>query len=186
MRVTKNGHRIDISVSGCLAVLQCRRLRQRKDKFRPDPLGADHINIFPVCLYDLFYDRQPESCSLLIFSSGEIRLIEAVPDLLDTFLRNTDSRILHGNKDFLVLQRSLDIDYRILTAEFNGVVDQIVEYLLDLTEIRIHHLDIRSEGEIENDILCIAGSFKGCRSIFNNAVDVEVAAGQESFAVERV
>ena len=139
-----------------------------------------------MCLYDLFYDRQPESCSLLIFSSGEIRLIEAVPDLLDTFLRNTDSRILHGNKDFLVLQRSLDIDYRILTAEFNGVVDQIVEYLLDLTEICIHHLDIRSEGEIENDILCIAGSFKGCRSIFNNAVDVEVAAGQESFAVERV
>ena len=139
-----------------------------------------------MCLYDLFYDRQTESCSLLILTSGEIRLIEPVPDLLDTFPRNTDSRILHGNKDFLVLQRSLDIDYRILTAEFNGVVDQIVEYLLDLIEICIHHLDIRSEGEIENDILCIAGSFKGCRSIFNNAVDVEVAAGQESFAVERV
>ena len=139
-----------------------------------------------MCLYDLFYDCQTESCSLLILTSGEIRLIETVPDLLDTLFRNTDSRILHGNKDFLVLQRSLDIDYRVLTAEFDGVVDQIVEHLLDLTEVCIHHLDIRSEGEIENDILCIAGSFKGCRSIFNNAVDVEVAAGQESFAVERV
>ena len=57
-----------------------------------------------MCLYDLFYNRQPESCSLLILTSGEIRLIEPVPDLLDTFPRNTDSRILHGNKDFLVLQ----------------------------------------------------------------------------------
>ena len=57
-----------------------------------------------------FYDRQTESCSLLILTSGEIRLIEPVPDLLDTLFRNTDSRILHGNKDFLVLQRSLDID----------------------------------------------------------------------------
>ena len=139
-----------------------------------------------MCLYDLFYDRQSESCSLLIFSSGEIRLIEAVPYLLDTFLRNTDSRILHGNKDFLVFQRSLDIDHRILTAEFNGIVDQIVEYLLDLTEIRIHHLDIRSEGEIQNDILGIAGSFKGCRGIFNNAIDIKVAPCQESLAVERV
>ena len=139
-----------------------------------------------MCLYDLFYDRQPESCSLLIFSSGEIRLIEAVPDLLDTFLRNTDSRILYGNKDFLVLQRSLDIDHRVLTAEFDGVVDQIVEHLLDLTEICIHHLDIRSEGEIENDILGIAGSFEGCRSIFNHAIDIEVASCQESLAVERV
>ncbi len=132
-----------------------------------------------MCLYDLFYDCQTESCSLLILTSGEIRLIETVPDLLDTLFRNINARILHGNKDFLVLQRSLDIDYRVLTAEFDGVVDQIVEHLLDLTEVCIHHLDIRSEGEIENDILCIAGSFKGCRSIFNNAVDVEVAAGQE-------
>ncbi len=139
-----------------------------------------------MCLYDLFYNRQPESCSLLILTSGEIRLIEPVPDLLDTFPRNTDSRILHGNKDFLVLQRSLDIDHRVLTAEFDGVVDQIVEHLLDLTEVCIHHLDIRSEGEIENDILCIAGSLEGCRGIFNNTIDIEVAPCQESLAVERV
>ena len=139
-----------------------------------------------MCLYDLFYDCQTESCSLLILTSGEIRLIEPVPDLLDTLFRNTDSRIFHGNKDFLVLQRSLDIDHRVLTAEFDGVVDQVVEYLLDLTEVCIHHLDIRSEGEIENDILGIAGSFKGCRGIFNNAIDIKVAPCQESLAVERV
>ena len=139
-----------------------------------------------MCLYDLFYDCQTESCSLLILTSGEIRLIEPVPDLLDTLFRNTDSRIFHGNKDFLVLQRSLDIDHRVLTAEFDGVVDQIVEHLLDLTEVCIHHLDIRSEGEIENDILGIAGSFKGCRGIFNNAIDIKVAPCQESLAVERV
>ena len=108
------------------AVLQRRCLRQRKDKFRPDPLGADHINIFPVCLYDLFYDRQPESCSLLIFSSGEIRLIEAVPDLLDTFLRNTDSRITYGKNYIFTVLGNVFINIYRNTATILIVTDGIV------------------------------------------------------------
>ena len=168
------------------AVLQRHCLRQRKDKFRPAPLGADHINIFPMCLYDLFYDRQPESCSLLNLTSGEIRLIEPVPDLLDTLFRNTDSRILHGNKDFLVLQRSLDIDYRVLTAEFDGVVNEIVHHLLDFPQVGIDHLDIIPECQIEYNIFGSAGSLKGGRRVLDDPVDIEVAPCQESLAVERV
>ena len=53
---------------------------QCEDKLRPNLLCADHINSFPVILDDLFYNGQPQTGSLFIFSTGQICLVETIPD----------------------------------------------------------------------------------------------------------
>ena len=122
------------------ASLRRPRLRQAEDKFRAHPFGTHHINIFPVGLYDLLHDRQPQPGSLLIFSPRQIRFIKTLPDLINTVLRDADAGILDGDKDFFIPHRGLYIDDRIIEAEFNGVIDQVIENLLDLPQIRMNHL----------------------------------------------
>ena len=123
MRVTKNGHRIDISVSGCLAVLQCRRLRQRKDKFRSDPLGADHINIFPMCLYDLFYDCQTSIKGYLeAIKDGTIP-----PELYDKYLGILISETERLNKLTLGMLTLNSLDSKGFLTRSNFDINRVIK-----------------------------------------------------------
>ena len=61
---------------------------QREDKFRTNPFGADHVDIFSMKLNDLFYDGKAKSRSFLVFSSGQVRLIETFPDFFQTAFQN--------------------------------------------------------------------------------------------------
>lgn len=63
-------------------------------------------------------------------------------------------------------------------AEFDGVVHQIVEHLLDFYHIRVHVHFVSSEDELDGDQFFAAGSLEGHRRVFDDLIDVEVASVQ--------
>ncbi len=72
---------------------------------------------------------------LFVLAAGEIRLVEALPDLFDAVARDADASVLDGDEDLVVLLCGLDCDCGVRVAEFDCIVDQVVEHLLDLTHI---------------------------------------------------
>ena len=61
-------------------------------------------------------------------------------------------------------------------AEFDGVVDQIVHYLLNLSQIGVDHLNIVGEGQIKIDVFLLARSLEGSRRVLNHPVDIKIRA----------
>ena len=118
---------------GMLLLLFCQR--QRKDKLRTNAFRADTVDIFSMCLDDFFYNGKSKSGALLVFSAGEVCLVETIPDLFDAVFWNADSGVFDGNKDFLIFFGRLDRDCGVCVAEFERIVDQVIMYLLDLAEI---------------------------------------------------
>lgn len=66
---------------GMLLLLFCQR--QRKDKLRTNAFRADTVDIFSMCLDDFFYNGKSKSGALLVFSAGEVCLVETIPDLFE-------------------------------------------------------------------------------------------------------
>ena len=118
---------------GMLLLLFCQR--QRKDKLRTNAFRADTVDVFAVCLDNLLYDGETKPGSFFVLAAGEIRLVEALPDLFDAVFWNADSGVFDGNKDFLIFFGRLDRDCGVCVAEFERIVDQVIKYLLDLAEI---------------------------------------------------
>ncbi len=58
-------------------------------------------------------------------------------------------------------------------TEFDGIVNQVVKHLLDLSQIRVNHLDIIGKGQLKIDVFLPTGSFKRCRCVFDHAVDIK-------------
>ena len=118
---------------GMLLLLFCQR--QRKDKLRTNAFRADTVDVFAVCLDNLLYDGETKPGSFFVLAAGEIRLVEALPDFRDACLWNAAAGVLDGDEDLVVLLCGLDCDCGVRVAEFDCIVDQVVEYLLDLTHI---------------------------------------------------
>lgn len=103
---------------------------QREYELRSDTFSANAINVLLVSIDDFFYNGKAKSGAFLVFSSGEVCLIEALPDFLDGFRGDSNSVVLYGNKAFVISQPGLNLDGRIGMAEFNGIIDKIVKHLL--------------------------------------------------------
>ena len=128
-------------------------------------------------LYDLFYNGKSKAGAPLVFASGKIRFVETVPDFFNAVSGNTDSRIFYGNEDLFIFAGCLDIDHRVIVAEFDGIVDQVIENLLDLSHVCIYHLDIIGKCKIKAYMPGITGAFKRGGSIFDHPVDVKIGTG---------
>ena len=89
-----------VFLSGFLQILT--GFVQRKDKFRTDSFGADDIDMLIVSLDHFLDNSKPQSGSLLILSTGQIRFIETFPDFNQFFFRNTDSLIFYRDKDLII------------------------------------------------------------------------------------
>ena len=68
---------------------------------------------------------------------------------------------------------SLYLDYGIGMAELDGVVQQIIQYLLDFSDIRIDVKFVSSQYQFNSDSLTLAGSLKGGRRVADDLIDVE-------------
>lgn len=113
----------------CFAFGEC------KDKFGTNALCTDDIDILVMRSDDLFDDRKSQSRSFAVFSAGGVELVEALPDFGNACLWNAAAGILDGDEDFAVLLRCLDRDGGIVVAEFDRIIDQIVQHLLDFSHI---------------------------------------------------
>ena len=87
-----------------------------------------------MCLNDLFYNRKSQTGATFVFASGKVSLVEAVPDFFNTVSGNADTCIFYRNKDLFVFAGCLDIDHRVIVAEFDGIVNEIIKNLLDLSQ----------------------------------------------------
>ena len=61
-------------------------------------------------------------------------------------------------------------------AEFDGVIQQVIENLLDFFHIRIHVQFISGEHHFDDNGFLAAGALKGNCSGAEDAVDVEIRA----------
>ena len=71
-------------------------------------------------------------------------------------------------KIFSLPDGGLDVNDRILVAEFDRVVDQVVENLLDFSEIGVDHLDAIRKGQVKRD------AFRAARALEVAAVSLIV------------
>ena len=93
------------------------------------------------------------------------------------FLGNADAGVFDGNEDFFIPDGGLDVNDRILVAEFDRVVDQVVENLLDFSEIGVDHLDAIRKGQVKRDAFRAARALEGCGGILDRPVDIEICPG---------
>ena len=89
-------------------------------------------------LYGFFDDGQSQPGSLFVLAPGEVGLVETFPDLIQRVSWDSDAIILDGGIDLVAPLRGLDGDGGIRLAEFDGIVQQIVEDLLDLALVGSH------------------------------------------------
>lgn len=80
----------------------------------------------------------------------------------------------------------LDINGGTIMAEFNGIVNKIIEYLLDFTHICVDHLDIIGKNQLKADAFFAAGTLKGSSSIFYDSVDIKISPGKIALCIQRV
>ena len=152
---------------------------ERKREFRTLARLALHGNIAAHQPGDQLRDGQAQACPFFVFSAGEVGLVEAVPDEALFIFGDADPVVADGNKDGLALFRGLDHDIGIRAAEFQGVVDEVVEDLLDLVQIRVDVEDPAGQDQPDADIAGAAGLFKGGGDIADDGIDVKVGALQE-------
>ena len=68
-------------------------------------------------------------------------------------------------------------------AELDGIVDEVVENLLNLSKVRIHQSDIFGKCQVQDNIFSITGSLKGGGRVLDHPVHVKIGPGQIAFAV---
>ena len=117
---------------------------------------------------------QSETDTPFILTPGQVCLIKAFPDPLLALGRNADTRILYRHVHLVAPLGDGDVDHPALPAELDGIVNQVVEHLLDLAKVCINHLDGVGEGEIEGDPLLDTGALEGRRRVPDGMVDVKI------------
>ena len=151
---------------------------QGEDEFRAHAFGADDIDIFIMELDDLLDDGESQSGAGFVPASGDVRLVETLPYLFQAVLRDACAGVPDGDEDFLIFDGRLDGDDGIRLAEFDGVVDEVVEHLLDLAHVRIDVGFPVREQQFDGNAPGGTGSFKGGGGIFDDRIDVETAFAQ--------
>ena len=75
-----------------------------------------------MCVDDLFYNCQSQTGSLAVFSTGGVNLIETVPDLWKAVFGDSGSVIFYRYEGLVIFHRGLNLDRRIIFAEFDSIV----------------------------------------------------------------
>ena len=59
-------------------------------------------------------------------------------EVFDTFFRDSDTGVLDRNKNFIIFLSGLNGNGGIVVTELDGVVNQVIEHLLDFAHIGSH------------------------------------------------
>ena len=130
--------------------------------------------MLPVGGDDFFYDRESQAGPFFVFSPGGVGLVEAFPDFFHAVPGDAYALILDGDEDLLVPQGRLDGDLGIVGAELDGVVQKVVQDLLDFSHIRGDELLLRVEEELDGDMAVPALALEGGDGVFDDRIDVEI------------
>ena len=115
------------------------------------------------------------SCAFLVFSAGEVRLIETFPDLREGVLGDSKAGVLDRDEDFFSFLQGLNVDHGIVSAEFHRVVDEVIEHLLDFFHIRVDRKARLVEKQGKTDAAFIAAALESFQRPVDDFVDVKIA-----------
>ena len=133
---------------------------KREDKLRANSLCTDDIDIFVVCLDDLFYDGKTQTGALFVLTTGKVTLIEAFPYPVEIFFRDTDAIVPYGHEDFFPTFCCLNCDRGIWVAELDSIIQKVVEYLLDFSPVSVNIQYLGCQKQLDGDLPFRAGTFK--------------------------
>ncbi len=131
-----------------------------------------------------FTMERPSPVPFFVLSSGKVGFVETVPDLFSGNPLGIPTPVsLTETKTFFVPGRSLDIDHGAVVAELDGIVQEVIKDLLDLSQIRVDHQYVVGKGQVQDDVSGAAGSLEGGRRVLDHPVDVEITPREIAFAV---
>ena len=162
------------------------RQGQGENKLRTHALCTDHIDILIVCRNNILYNGKPQASALFVLSPGQIGLVKPLPYFMNAVLGDSDSAVLHRHKYFVIALRSLNGDGRAVGAELDGIVNEVVQYLLNLAHISSYEKGFLCQDQLKGDALLHTGSFKGKGSIFDNGVKIKAGHVENGLAVRAV
>ena len=154
-------------------------LIQSENKFRSGSFRADYIDILIVGVNDFLDDGQSQAGALPVFAPGRVNLIKPVPDFGNGVPRNSDAVIPHGYGNFAVAFCGFHLYGRIIAAEFDGVVNKVVQHLLDFSIVSGDLQGLSGQEQLDRNMFGGAGSLKGGGGILDNSVDVEICNIQQ-------
>lgn len=125
-------------------------------------------------LDDFLHDGKAKPGSFLVLPAGGVGLIKAFPDFFQAVLGDPDSGILHRDEYFPAAFGGLDGDGGVRVAEFDRIVNEVIEHLLDLAHVGGDVQLLIGQDQLEGDLLFEAGSLEGLDGHLDSVVDVEV------------
>ena len=154
---------------------------QSKDKFSSDAFSTDDINGLVVSVDDFFDDRKSKSCAFAVFSTGGVDFVEAFPDFIQAFFRDAGTVVFDRDENFSAFYGGLYLDGRIIMAEFDGIVQKIIENLLDLFHICPDIEFMSGQEQFQTDLAAGADAFERSCGVFDCIVDVETVNVHHTF-----
>ena len=127
---------------------------------------------------NFFYNGKSQAGTFFVLAAGLVSLVETIPNLFLTFLGDANAGITDRDKDFVIAFIGLQPDHGVVVGKFDGVVDQVVENLLDLAHVGPHHHAAGGKGQIKGDGLGTAGGLKGGSRVFDHLIDIKVGLFQ--------
>ncbi len=128
----------------------------------PSPTLLVRVIFSPCALMISFCDGKSETGSGLILSAAWIRFIETVKYFLDRFRWNSDTLILDTDKDFIGFFCDLNRNLPAFRGEFDRIVNQIVDNLLDSCTIRIDNGIVGMEDCMQINAFCPGNDLQRC------------------------
>ena len=147
----------------------------------PTPSVLMTIDMFIVSLNASFDDGKSEASSFFILSAGQVGLVKAFPDFIQFFFWNSHSGILDRNKNLLILFGDLNRDRRVVSAEFDRIINEIVKNLLNLPSVCIHENIACQKQKLNGNPFACAGAFERGGSVLDHLLDIKLCLVQDHF-----
>lgn len=140
-----------------------------------------------MSLNDFFDDGKAKTRSLFIFSTGQIRLVKSFPYLIQAFSWNSDAIILYRDENFFASFGRFNGNRRIQFTEFDCIVQQIIENLLDFSSISIDMQTFGCKYKLDGDFLCFTSALKRRCCIADRFMNIELGLVEEKmFGIELI
>ena len=149
------------------------RCGKREDEFCACSFRADDIDILVMRADDFADDGKAKSGSFFISATGDVRLIKTLPDLWQVLLRDAFPEVFDGDEDKLFPLVGADQDFFSGWAEFDCVVNKVVEYLLDTPHICADDQRLIRESCVDRQIFLLAEHLERIEGVTDHLGDIK-------------
>ena len=115
---------------------------------------------------------KPKSRAALFTAARFIRFIKAVENVRDLILGDPIATVFNAHIGICVVGSVADLDIAVFVAELDGVLDQVIDHLVDEVRIGLDH-DLAVIKATHLDTLFLKRLFKGKHRADDRFIDIE-------------